>query len=195
MTHRAGPEWLRLSEACHRLRAAGVGDVDLLATIARAGLQRRFVAKGFQSVRIGRDYRASPDRLPIRQMMWRVLCSPKAEDKGYKRWIDGDDLIWTRGDHIDDVTQEVWRSVFVDVLSFEGFLADRLARAAPPKLTPEETEEWIREYPGTNSKTGWDDYQRYYGARAAKRELVFQPAWIRVHERSKGRPRKSPATT
>lgn len=184
--------WLRLSDACQRLRAAGIGEVDMLKTIARAGLRGRFVATGFQEIHNGREYHATPDRRPVRRMTWRVLCSKKAPEAGYMRWLAGDDLVWTHGDHIDNVTQEVWRSVFVDPQSFEAFLGDLRARAAPPKVDPDETEEWIRGYPGTNSKTGWDDYRLYYGARAAKRELVFQPSWNRVHGGLKGRPRKSP---
>lgn len=185
--------WLRLSDACQRLRAVGIGDADLLETIARSALLGRFVATGFQAVHIGREYYASPDRLPVRRMMWRKLRSEKAPGAGYRRWIGGDDLICTRGDHIDNVTQEAWRSVFVDALSFEEVLRDLRVRARPPKVTAEETETWITNCSESNSKTAWAAYRHHYGNRAGKRDEDFQPSWLRVHGApSRGRPKKSP---
>ncbi|WP_079639606.1 hypothetical protein [Sphingopyxis flava] len=126
-------------------------------------------------------------------MMWRVLSSPKAGDKGYHCGILGEDLFWSRGNRIDEVQQEQWRSVLVDRPGFEALLRELAVLSPVQKVTAGETAEWIAAYPGSNSKEGWAAYKRHYGARAAKRDEVFQPMWREIHgEPSRGRPRKSP---
>lgn len=183
---------LRLSHAIARLSAAGVGKVDMLATIANAALHGPFVATGFRSVVVGRQQADSVDRMPVRRMMWRVLASSKAKDKGYERMIDGDDLIWNRGDRIDNLIQEAWRSVYVDGVSFETLLRDVVDHYRPGELSQEEIEGWIRDYPGSNYKIAWADFQRHFGAGACKRDERFMPAWRKVRGNPKrGQPRKS----
>lgn len=185
-------ECIRLSAAIARLCAAGVGEVDMLKTIAVAGLHGPLVATGFQSVINGRKQADTAERLPVRRMAWRVLASPIAESKGYERMICGDDLIWNRGDHIDDFAQEAWRSVFVDRVSFEALLRDVIDTYRPGDLSQEQIEEWIREYPGSNCKAAWADFQRHFGAGACKRDERFMPAWRKGRGNPKrGQPRKS----
>lgn len=166
----------------------------MLKTIARAGLRGAIFATGMQSIWTSGEHHAPCERAPVRSMMWRVLCSPKADDAGYQRWTDGDDLIWTRGDHIDDFDQEIWRLVFLEQLSFDALLADLAASSPAAKVTAEETEIWIRNWPGSNSKAAWAAYRRHFGNRAGKRDEDFQPAWLRVHGTpARGQPRKSPS--
>lgn len=187
------PSWLRLSAAIARLRSVGVGDVDLLTTIAKAGLRGHLVATGFRCAFIGPEHVESPDRRPVRRMMWRVLASPKAIQAGYQRMISGEDLIWNRGTGGDDFEQEAWRAVFVDALSLDALLRDISAQAPGAKVTPAETAAWIEEWPGASSKTAWQAYRAHFGTRAGKRDDVFLPAWQRHHgTRSRGRPKKSP---
>lgn len=183
---------LRLSAAIARLRAAGVGEVDLLETIAKAALHGPLVATGFQSItNCGRRVH-SAKRLPVRRMTWRMLASPEASLKGYERMICGDDLVWNRGDHIDDFVQEAWRSVFVDRVSFEALLCDVVGTYRPRELSQEEIEGWIRDYPGSNYKMAWADFQSHFGAGACKRDERFMPAWRKVRGNPKrGQPRKS----
>ena len=184
---------LRLSEAVSRLRADGVGEVDMLATIANAALHGPLVATGYRSVVVGGQQQDSADRLPVRRMTWRVIASPKANDKGYSRTINGDELIWSRGDHVDNFVQEAWRSVFVDRMSLEAIQREMAARAPFAKATTEETAAWIAEWPGTDGKQAWQAYQRHFGRRAGKREEDFMPAWKRhTGYRPRGRPKKSP---
>lgn len=187
-------ECIRLSAAIARLCAAGVGEVDMLKTIAVAGLHGPLVATGFQSVINGRKQADTAKRLPVRRMTWRVLASPIAGLKGYERMICGDDLIWNRGDHIDNVIQEAWRSVYVDSVSFESLLRDVVDHYRPGELSQEEIEGWIRDYPGSNYKIAWADFQRHFGAGACKRDERFMPAWRKVRGNPKrGQPKKSPA--
>lgn len=182
--------WLRLSDACQQLRRVGVGDADLLRTIAYAGLRERIVATGFQSVHVGGEHHAAVDRAPVRSMMWRVLCSPKADDAGYERWIRNEALIWTRGDHVDNFTQEIWRCVFVDRLSFDALLTDTLAAIGANIVNEAEVLAWIEVYPGTGREDGWEAFQTHFGARACKRH-VFRSAWsVDRGVRGRGRPRK-----
>ena len=182
---------LRLSKAIARLRAAGVGEVDMLKTIAVAGLHGPLMATGFQSVINGRKQADTAKRLPVRRMTWRVLATPKAGPEGYERMICGDDLIWNRGDHIDDFAQEAWRSVFVDIVSFEALLRDVVDNYRPRELSQEQIEGWIGDYPGNNYKTAWAEFQRHFGARPFKRDERFMPAWRKVRGNpQRGQPRK-----
>lgn len=185
---------LRLSEAVARLRAAGVGEVDMLATIANAALHGPLVATGYRSVVVGRQQADSADRLPVRRMTWRVLASPKARKAVYQRMISGNDLIWSRGDHVDDFAQEAWRSVFVDAESLRATLSEIRPRGFGAKATADETAAWIATWPGANSREAWQAYRQHFGTRAGKRDEVFLPAWHRYHgSRSRGRPKKSPS--
>lgn len=175
-----------------RRRDEHVGEVDLLETIAKAALHGPLVATGFQSITNRRQWEHSAKRLPVRRMAWRVLASPIAGSKGYERMICGDDLIWNRGDHIDNLIQEAWRSVYVDSVSFETLLRDVVDHYRPGELSQEEIEDWIRDYPGSNYKTAWADFQRHFGAAACKRDERFMPAWRKVRGNPKrGQPRKS----
>lgn len=186
---------LRLSEAVARLRAAGVGEVDMLATIANAALHGSLVATGYRSVIVGGQQQDSADRLPVRRMTWRVLASTRSGDAGISRMISGDDLIWNRGDHVDEFAQEGWRSVFVDSVSFENLLRDVVDHYRPAELSQDEIEEWIRDYPGSNHKIAWADFQLHFGARPFKRDERFMPSWreVRGHPQ-RGQPRKKSPT-
>lgn len=165
----------------------------MLKTIARAGLRGPIFATGLQSIWTAGVHRSACERAPVSSMMWRVLCSPNADDAGYQRCIHCDDLIWNRGDHVDDFDQEIWQAVWLDRLSFDAFLAD-LARCSPAaKVTAEETKNWIMAWSGSNSKVAWAAYRRHFGNRAGKRDEDFQPEWLRVHGTpSRGQPKKSP---
>lgn len=183
---------IRLSETLALLSAAGVGEVDWLGTLAAAGLRGRLIATGFQSIMVGRNCSESSDRRPVRRMMWRVLASSKADQKGYHRMIAGEDLIANRGTGGDDFEQEAWRAVFIDTTSLHALLRDISARAPGTKIAPAETAAWIDEWPGSNGKTAWQAYQAHFGSRAGKRDDDFLPAWQHHHGRSRGRPKKSP---
>ncbi|WP_234180328.1 hypothetical protein [Sphingopyxis sp. NFH-91] len=186
------PGQIRLSETLALLSAAGVGEVDWLGTLAAAGLRGQLVATAFQSITVGQQYSESPDRRPVRRMMWRVLSSPKAIGARYRRMISGEDLVWNRGTGGDDFEQEAWRTVFIDTTSLDALLRAISARAPGTKITPAETAAWIGEWPGSNGKTAWQAYQAHFGSRAGKRDDDFLPAWQHHHGRSRGRPKKSP---
>lgn len=185
---------LRLSEAIARLRAAGVGEVDVLSLIAKAGMRGRIYATGFHSVWAGRKHTADPARrYRVDRRMWRVFCSPKADAAGYERFARDEALIWTL-DSADPYLQEQFDIVMFDRLSFDIWWNEIADHYRPRELSQEEIEGWIRDYPGSNYKIAWADFQRHFGAGACKRDERFMPAWRKVRGNpQRGQPKKSPA--
>lgn len=185
---------IRLSAAIARLCAAGVGEVDVLPMIASAGLSGRIWATGFQSVCVGQKHTSELQRVRVHRRMWRILCHPKATTKGYECFARRDGLIWTHGDG-EDYLQEEFDIVLLDRPSFELWLSNVVDTYRPGELSQEQIEGWIGDYPGSNYKTAWADFQRHFGARPFKRDERFMPAWRKVRGNpQRGQPRKkSPA--
>lgn len=187
---------IRLSDACARLRAAGVGEVDVLSIIAKAGLRGRIMATGFPSLCIGRKHNAEPNRARVDSRMWRVLCHAEAKANGYECFTRDNALFWTLGDGGDGYRQRSFDVVLLDRPSFELWLRDVVSAYRPGELSQHQIEAWIEDYAGTNCKAAWADFQRHFGARACKRDERFQPAWRKVHGNpQRGQPKKSPALT
>lgn len=189
-----GQAWLRLTEACKRLRAAGVGEADILPTIAYAGLRGQLIATGFPSAHIGTTRHRSNERDHVRSIMWRVLSSKKAAAAGYERFVSGEDLVWTLTTD-EGYRQEAWRCVFVDRASFAALLADASAKAKANLVSDGETAEWIETYPGQYVESAWEAFRKHFGARAGAR-AAFRAVWKIVRgTRGKGRPRKNAETS
>ena len=183
--------WLRLSDAIARLCAAGVGEADAVKVIADAGLRGLISATGLQSVSLNHNYSALPDPIRVHRRMWRILCHPEAKAKGYECFTVDESLVWTRGGS-DDFMQEKFDVVLFHRPSFELWLRDVVDTYRPCELSQEEIEEWIRDYPGSNYKTAWADFQRHFGARPFKRDERFMPAWRKVRGNpQRGQPKKS----
>jgi hypothetical protein len=184
---------IRLSDACARLRAAGVGEVDVLRLIANAGLGGRVIATGYRSTCDRGRHTAGIARQRVDRHMWRVLSSTRPAAEACQRWAHGDELGWTLGDG-DTYQHRVFDGVTVDLALFDLWLRDVANRYRPSKVSREEIEKWIRAYPGSNSKTAWADFQRHFGPGACKRDMEFRPVWIELHGNpQRGQPKKSPA--
>lgn len=185
---------IRLSAAIARLCAAGVGEVDVLRLIANAGLARQLIATGYPAVCNGGRHIAGIERQRVDRHMWRVLASNRPEAEAYQRWAHGNELGWTLGDG-DKYQHRIFDGVTVDLSLWDLWLRDVVDHYRPGKVSREEIEKWIREYPGSNSKTAWSDFQRHFGPGACKRGVEFHPVWLEMHGNPKpGQPRKkSPA--
>jgi hypothetical protein len=185
---------IRLSHAIALLCAAGVGEIDVLQLIANAGLGGRLIATGYRSTCEEGRHLAGTARQRVDRHMWRVLASTKPAAEAYQRWAYADEIGWTLGDG-DKYQHRVFDGVTVDRAFFDLWLRDVVDRYQPGKVSREEIEEWIRAYPGSNSKTAWADFQRHFGPGACKRDVDFRPAWLEVRGNpQRGQPRKkSPA--
>lgn len=182
--------FIRLSEACAQLSAAGIASAEIMSTMAVAGWRSVIVATGFRSLIHEGAQHDHPDRERVRTMTWRIMSSKIAHKHGYERSIRGDQIVWT---HAELDAQERYDSVFVDRLGFDALLAEIEARRSSGKLQRHETAAWIESYPGTNSKQAWRDYRAAFGARACKRDEEFQPLWLQLRGNPKpGQPKKSP---
>lgn len=182
--------FIRLSEACAQLSAAGIASAEITRTIAVAGWRSVIVATGFRSVIYDGAQHDRPERERVRTMTWRILSSKIAPKRGYERSIRGDQIVWT---HAQSDAQEIYQSVFVDRLGFDALMAEIEARRSSGKLQRHETAAWIEAYPGTNSKQAWRDYRAAFGPRACKRDEEFQPLWLQLRgNRKPGQPKKSP---
>lgn len=182
-------DWLRLSEVWRRLECVGVGADRRVASLAYAGLRGRIFATGFRSARSSADQHRDTHRTPIRRMMWRVLCSPKADAAGFRRWDMDDGLGWSFAKEGRDLS-EAWQCVFVDRVSIEALLAELTSQIRDDRASDTEIAEWIATCPGNSREDAWPDFQRYFGSRACKRD-AYREHWEIVRgKRGRGRPRK-----
>lgn len=192
-------QWMPARTVRDELRAAGLGEGDLFAAVARACLSGRMVATGFKHVHGGGHSAAASDRRPVSQNLWRVfervdpsfdLEQPEAQNAFQRivRWDRGE-FTWTL-EQGESWAQETWESVLFDRPSFEQWMVDIRAGADSALLQNSEIGDWIRRDCKTeNSRKAWDLFKRTFGHRVGKKSS-FEGAWRDAKDnRGRGRPK------
>jgi hypothetical protein len=180
--------WVRLSDAQAQLRSAGIGNADIISSIAWGAFAGQIIVTGFQSVRLNGERHSAKDRDFSRRIFWRVLTSDKAPAVGFVPWMAGESIGWT-GRKDDAAIGESYSCVLIDQPSFALLAADISARIAADVLLDADVVAWIRRHDGTNSKGAWASFRAEFGRRAGKRDR-FHAVWLQVQENpQRGRPK------